>query len=239
MPLPPKELYTLAETAVRWNVPIEIVEDYLQTGKLQSSILLPRKTMLRYTLQPNYDDPLSHDVNVYDIDYDDPDSIRSRQGIFNIIYQDIAWNEQGQAELLEGDLCLTLPDDEGYFSFDETFILNRKDVLITLSELNRFEKEHGIVANASQLNSKEKIDEASRDIDFSVNSKEIKSLLKIIITLVRDHQHFKYNPNDKKSTAPAMIAKAAERLELQISDDTVRKWLYQASLLLSREDQEH
>ncbi len=145
MPLPPKELYTIAEVASRWNIPKKTVEDYLLTEKLQPSILLPRKLVHKFTpVEYHYEDD-----DMYDVDRDDPDSIRFRYGIFDLVdYPGIVWSEQGQCKFEKGMMCLSLPDEEDcYFGFDETFILNREDVLITLSELDLFEAEHGIIVD--------------------------------------------------------------------------------------------
>lgn len=146
MPLPPKELYTVSEIACRWNVQSDIIKDYLLTEKLQASVFLPPKMLLKYTLQFDHkchEDDV--DPYIYDVDYADSDSFRLHQGVFKLDYQDVEWDEHGQAKLEKGGKYLTLPGEEGYFGFDETFVQNRDQVLITLSEVNRFENEHGIV----------------------------------------------------------------------------------------------
>jgi hypothetical protein len=68
MPLPPKGMYTIAEIAERWNISTNIVEDYLLTEKLQSSICLPAMTIVKYSLQLDLqcssddDDPYVYDI---------------------------------------------------------------------------------------------------------------------------------------------------------------------------------
>ena len=90
----------------------------------------------------------------YDIDFDDPDSISFRQGLFTLSYPDIEWDEQGQATLEVDDMFLSLPDEDGLFGFDEPFTINRDDVLITLSEFTRFEAEHSFTPMTDQTGSR-------------------------------------------------------------------------------------
>lgn len=235
MPLPPKEMYTIAEVAGRWKVPVKAIEDYLLTGRLQSSVFLPRKMMYKYTLQTNvdYDGYFDCAAYIYDIDHHDPESFLPRQGVFNICYQDIEWDEHGQATLKKGELYLTLPDEEDcYFGYDEAFVLSQDDVVVTLSELNRFEAEHGITSDL-EANIPEKITASFPAIDYKLHPKERESLLKIIIAMAMDG--YGYNPADKKSPIPAEIVAHVEELGLSIDVDTVRKWLREAAALLPGE----
>lgn len=194
MPLPPKEMYTIAEIASLLSVPVSAVEDYLKTGKLQASIFLPQLILYKYTRQlnlnchPNDDDPY-----IFDIDYEDPDSMMTRQGIFNLRYQGIEWSEDGQAKLEKGDMYLTLPNEEGVFGFYETFLLNRDDVCITLSELKRFAKEYDIIFNDMALQgSSQNTLVTANSVESSSDSTRSKSL-----------QHQKDNAgNDKDQINP-------------------------------------
>lgn len=236
MPLPPKELYTIAEVAERWGVAVRTIEDYLFTDRLQSFVYLPRMTICHYTQQLNYDANLYFEdepTYVYDIDINDPRCIRDRQGLFNLIYKDIEWNEQGKASLEKDGMYLTLPDEEGYFGFDEPYILDRDDVVITLSEINRFESEHGITPHVEQTNPTGKTGRTTPDPGSKLHPKERESLLKMIIVLA--FEAYRYNPADKKSTVPGEIATSAQQLGISIDVDTVRKWLKEAAGLLPRE----
>lgn len=146
MPLPLKEMYTIAEIADRWNISTSLVEDYLLTEKLQPSIYLPAMAIVKYSLQHDFQCSSDDDEPYgYDIDYSDPDCIGIRHGIFNLMYQDIQWSEDGQAILEKGNACLTLPGEKEVFGFDETYTLNRDKVIVTIFELNRFEEEYSIV----------------------------------------------------------------------------------------------
>lgn len=148
MPFPPKELYTITEIVTkRWkHIDTETVEDYLRTGRLQASILVPLTMMYKYTLQLREDDYLEENPYVYDFNPHDPDGYRPRQGIFNLCYADVLWDDAGRAKLEKSELYLWLPDDEEecYYGFDEDLVLNRENVFVSLSELIRFEIEYGI-----------------------------------------------------------------------------------------------
>jgi len=178
MPLPPKELYTISEIANRWNVQSDTIKDFMLTQKLQASIFLPSKMLLKFTLQFNHqcaeddDDPY-----IYDVDYADPDSFRSRQGLFELDYHDIEWDENGFAKLEKGEMFLKLPGEDGYFGFHETYVLKQDDVLISLPEVTRFEEEYGITFNdmALQASSPNEFEPASF-VEFSSDSTVPKSL---------------------------------------------------------------
>jgi hypothetical protein len=240
MPLPPKEYYTLTEVAERWDVPVRTIQDYLLTDRLEASIYLPRLTICHFTEQFDYAMDLHDDdasPYIYEIDVNDRNSVRARQGLFNLVYKDIEWDEHGIAILEKDGLYLTLPDEKGYFAFNDDYTVELNDILITRAELNRFEAEHNINADdlAGQQNRQEELVVATPVTVPKLHTKEKESLLKMIIVLAVDA--YRYNPDDKKSTVPGEIASTAQQLGLSIDVDTVRKWLKEAASLLPREEQ--
>ncbi len=229
MSLPPTpELFTIAEIASRWIVSNRTVEDYLIADKLQPCIRLPRRVLYHF--------PMNLDLR--DEEHERYIKTRgilcttTRQGVFNLAnYQGIDWNERGQCRFEKGEMCLSLPNEEGLFGFTEAYILKRDDVLVILSEVNRFEVEHGISAPVlkKQESLQEKIAKASQDTG-RLHPKEKESLLKMIIAMAIDG--YGYNPADKKSPIPGQIVEHVEALGLAIDGDTVRKWLKEAACLL-------
>ncbi len=240
MPLPPKEYYTLVEVAERWGVPIRTIEDYFFSDRLEVSVYLPSRTICHYTKQLDPDSWRYSDDEepyIYDIDFDDPDSMRTRQGLFTLLYKDIEWDENGKITLEKGDMFLKLPDVEGYFGVYEPYVISRDEVVITLSELNRFEAGHNVTPNIppGQDNIMESNSAVTPAPVPKLHTKEKDSLLKMIIVLAVEA--YRYNPDDKKSTVPGEIASSAQQLGLSIDVDTVRKWLKEAASLLPREEQ--
>jgi hypothetical protein len=235
MSLPPREMYTIEDLASRWNISNKRVEEYLLTVKLQASVFLPKTVLLKYTLKFNFEcNSDDADPYCYDVDYEDPESFQSRQGLFNLNYQNIKWSEVGQAQLEKGEMFLTLPGEEAYFGFNETFILNRDEVVITLPEITRFEEEHSITAQTlnDKVNCQETIANASPDKDPKMNPKEKESLLKMIIAMAING--YAFDPHEKKSVIPVGIVEDVDRLGLSIDADTVRKWLKEAAALLRK-----
>ncbi len=238
MPLPPKEYYTLTEVAERWGVPVSTIQDYLLTDRLEASIFLPRMTFCHFTEQPNYDAMYDDEPkHIYAIDDSTPDSYPTKQGLFCLHYKDIEWDEYGKAILEKEEMYLSLPDVEGYFGFYHDYVLDRDDVIITLSELNSFEAEYGISPDdlAGHQNRQEELAAVTPVQVPKLHTKEKESLLKMIIVLAVEG--YRYNPADKKSTVPGEIASSAQQLGLSIDVDTVRKWLKEAASLLPREEQ--
>lgn len=235
MPLPPKEMYTIAEIAGRWEVPVETIEDYLLTGKLAASFFLTEKMVGKYTRVFCPEKAMSDDdPYIYDIDLDDPDCYPYKSGVFDLCYQSLTWDEQGKSTLSEGyNLGLTLPDGEdGYYGLVDPLILKRDDVFIVLSELERFEAEHGIDSDL-KAKTPEKITSSSAVIGEKLHPKERETLLKIVIAMAIGG--YAYNPAAKKSSTPADIKEDVEKLGLTIDDDTVRKWLQKAADYLRNE----
>ena len=234
MPLPEKEMYTIIELAERWKVPAKTIEDFLLTGRLQSSLFLPRKMMYKYTLKTDidYDGCVDDTADIYDIDHLDSESFQPRQGIFNLCYPDLEWDEHGRSTLKKGQLCLTLADEEDcYFGYDKPFVLSRDDVVIVLAELNRFEAEHGITSDLEEEIPQKPADPFSAS-EKKLHPKEKESLLKIVIAMAK--VGYKYDPADRKSSTPSEIVTDVESLGLSVDVDTVRKWLREAADLLER-----
>lgn len=231
-----KEMYSFSEVAERWKVPVKTIEDYLLTGRLIASFFLTGRNLGKYTLVLSEELAYSLDPYIYDIDIDDPDCFLKKSGIFDLCYRDITWDEQGQFTLDSGyDLGLTLPDgEEGFYGLVAPLILKRDDVFIVLSEINRFENEHGITppVQSGQDNAPDKIATASPGPVPKLHTKEKESLLKMIIVLAVEA--YRYNPDDKRSTVPSEIAESAHSLGIPIDVDTVRKWLKEAAGMLSR-----
>lgn len=227
---PPKDLYTIADVSERWGVTTDIVEDYLRSGKLQASVHLPRKMMHKYTRQPT-ECSFSDEVDVFDVDSCDPYSYMPQQGIFNLCYEDVSWDEAGKAILEKGGLYLFLPDDEEkcYYGFDEDFVLSRDKVYITISELTRFEGEYGITARTEQRGCPEKVAKVSQDADMKLHPKEKTSLLKMVIAMAK--ASYDFDPDQNRSKVAADIVQDAESLGISIDGDTVRKWLKEAAAL--------
>lgn len=129
----------------------------------------------------------------------------------------IAWDPQGRSTIETSDMFLSMPDEEGLFGFDEPFVIDRDDVLITRSDLNRFEAEHGITPQAVQSGSQGKSTKPSPDSEPKLYPKEKESLLKMVIDMAIDG--YGYNPADKKSPIPAEIVVHVEELGLAIDMD--------------------
>jgi hypothetical protein len=72
---------------------------------------------------------------------------------------------------------------------------------------------------------------AGRDTTESLGQSERASLLKLVITMAIDG--YKYEPTSRKSPLASELTDAAQKLGLTLTDDTARKWLKQASELLS------
>lgn len=68
------------------------------------------------------------------------------------------------------------------------------------------------------------------DTTIKTNSKEIQSLLKLVIAMAIDG--YGYDPKQKKSPTPQEIAEQVEHLGLSINVDTARKWLKKSAELL-------
>lgn len=187
MPFPPKKLYTISELVTkRWkDLDTETVEDYLRTGRLQASILVPYTMMNKYTLQLHKNDYLGDNQYVYDLDPFDPDCYSYRQGIFNLFYIAVTWDDAGKATLERGGHYLSMIDDKEdcYYAFDEDFSLNRDDVFVTLSELVRFESEYDIKIDTAK-SPNVKIVEATADNHEAMNPKRETTLLTVIAVLL-------------------------------------------------------
>lgn len=68
-----------------------------------------------------------------------------------------------------------------------------------------------------------------------LSTREKDSLLKIIITMAIDGYGF--DPKSNKSPLPKELEGAIQRLGMSLSDDTIRKWLKEASNILSQDYQ--
>uniref|UniRef100_A0A831U447 Uncharacterized protein n=1 Tax=Geobacter metallireducens TaxID=28232 RepID=A0A831U447_GEOME len=233
MPHPPKELYTIADASERWGVTTDIIEDYLRSGKLQASVHLPRKMMHKYTRQPT-ECSFSDEVDVFDVDSCDPYSYMPQQGVFNLCYEDVNWDEAGKATLEKGGLYLSRPDDEEkcYYGFDEDFVLSRDKVYVSISELTRFEGEYGTTPRTEQQDCPEKVVKVSQDANPELHPKEKESLLKIVIAIAIGF--YEFDPAKKKSPIANKITNLVYDLGLSIDVDTVRKWLKEAAEIVPR-----
>lgn len=234
MLMPQKEMYTFSEVAERWKISEKTIIDYLLTDRLVASFFLTTRIVGKYTPVFSSELPYLDDPYVYDIEIDDPDCYRHESGMFNLRYQDITWDEQGQTTLNKGyDLGLTLPDEEeGYYGLIDPHVLKREDVFIAMTEIKRFEADHGIVPHIQSVkeDAPNKIATTSPDSVSKLHPKEKVSLLKMVIVLAVEA--YRYNPDDKKSTVTSEIAESAQRMDIPIDEDTVRKWLKEAAALL-------
>lgn len=226
MALPQKEFYSISDLANKWSATVSDIEEYLLTGKIQASVHVPRKMMYKYTLQL-----LDDGTEGYDVELDDPDFFIPRQGLFNINYQDIEWDEHGQAKFEKGSAPLTLFEDNACYGFNETFVLSREKIVIAVDELNRFEDEYGLAAQTE--NTMEKTTFGANELTNDINPKTYDSLLKMVITMAINS--YDYSPLGGKSSVPSEIVEDASNLGISITDDTVRKYLKLATVHISSE----
>ncbi|MEI6827090.1 MAG: hypothetical protein WCK54_15940 [Desulfuromonadales bacterium] len=150
IPLPKKGLsFTIAEVATRWNVHSKTIEDYLLTGKLISSVYVPSNTLCRNTMIFNSEGWRWGDYSefIYYSELSDSNSTKTGWGVFRLFYSYIQWEKNGKVNLNDDKWYFTMPGKNWYFGFDEPYVLNRCDVVITLQEIERFETEYSISIN--------------------------------------------------------------------------------------------
>ncbi len=222
MPLPPKEIWTITELAARWNISNKEVERFFWTDRLHASIYMPLRRMTTH----------HKNRNIHEAEFEDIFETYNEQGnkefmtdgeIF-IHFEYIEWNELDQGKLEPNIAYLYSINDKLDFSLVEPLIVNKKDIYVTIAELEEFE------AKNCQLNPVE----TSQDIAPKMHPKEKESLLKMVIAMAIDAYGF--DPAQKKSPIPNQIMGHVEMLGLTIDVDTVRKWLDKAAELLPRSE---
>ena len=182
------------------------VEDYLLTGKLTASFFLTKITLGKFTLVFDPEDIYSDDPYNFDMNYDyhdDPDFYICTSGIFDLCYNHLTWDEEGQTTLNKGfKIDISWPhEEEGYYGLVDPYILKRDDLFIALSELERFETDHDVtIENLSEQNKQDEFIASSagsviklhtnkkgsyKDSDnYLINPKREKTLLTIIGALL-------------------------------------------------------
>jgi hypothetical protein len=233
MPLPPKEYYSIAEVADRYAVPASDIEHYIYIGRIQASIDLPRTMLFKYTLQPE-EVNLESDNYIYEIDLYDPEHLQPQQGLFNLLYSDINWSDEGIADLKTRQIYLKrLEQDDEAYGFYEPYCLNKKDVVITLSELNRFETEHMLSDEvAGKQNNNEKLAGSSTPVNLLLGTKERESLLKLVIFLAAEYAG--YDPSLSKSPIPTEISTYMQDRGMDMDVGTIRKYLKEGAPFLGK-----
>ena len=73
--------------------------------------------------------------------------------------------------------------------------------------------------------------------DMGLGGKERKSVLRLIIGMAKGGG-YGYDPTERRSEVVAVITSDLTLAGVQLSDDTVRKWLKQAAELLPRTERE-
>jgi hypothetical protein len=133
MPLPDKEYFTLDEIARRWGVPLADVERYAKTEKLEVCVnLLPVDaeggTYDELGPVPNFQERLKR--GCYPIDSED---------LWTVLHQGEV--KTSQLKPYEGHAYLTIAKD---------ITVTRDELVVTLAELERFEKTHEMPANVDE-----------------------------------------------------------------------------------------
>lgn len=126
-----------------------------------------------------------------------------------------------------------------YFALEEpnrlvSFELTREKIVIDFAHLADAEAKHPELVAGVSNNLQKNLPpfegmKADVETPLPLNPSERKTMAKLIFTMAVDG--YGYDPNQKKSPIPTEIMAAAAKVDIAITEDTVRKWLKEGASL--------